>query len=88
MLDIDAICPDAGVLPRVAARWSLTEFGGGRELILRDRTYVFSMTHVTPYRRTRDAWISITDEMASRYITDRESADGHLTTRSNEFYLE
>ena len=88
VLDSEAVCPNSGILPRVSARWSLLEFGGARELILRDRTYVFSMTHVVPYRRNRDAWISLSDELSSRYLNDSEAEEGRLTSRSHEFYLE
>ena len=88
VLDTDAVCPNAGILPRVAARWSLLEFGGARELVLRDHTYVFSLSHVVPYRRSRDAWISISEELKSRYLNDKDAHEGRLTSRSSEFYLE
>ena len=88
VLDTDAVCPNSGILPRVAARWSLLEFGGARELVLCGRTYVFSMTHVVPYRRTRDAWVSITEEVKSRYLNDSEAHEGRLSSGSTEFFLE
>ena len=82
------MCPQAGILPRVSARWSLKEFGGARELTLRGRTYLFSMSHVVPFRRTRDAWVAVSAEDQSRYINDTEAEEGRLSTNSIEFYLE
>ena len=88
VLDSEAVCPDSGVLPRVAARWSLVHFGGGRELKLRNHTYVYSESHVVPFRTARDAWVAIDEPTSSRYTNDEEAERGELTPDSIEFYLE
>ena len=88
VLDSEVICPNIRTLPRVSARWSFTEFGGARELTLRGRTYIFSMSHVIPFRQTRDAWVAVDEEVRSRYLNDREAEEGRLTYDSPEFYLE
>ena len=88
VVDSEAVCPQNLTLPRVAARWSFKEFGGARELTLRGQTYIFSLERVLPFRRSRDSWIAVNEELKSRYLEDKEAEDGLLTMSSNEFYLD
>ena len=88
VVDSEVVCPQNRTLPRVAARWSFKEFGGARELTLRGKTYIFSLEKVLPFRRSRDSWIAVNEEVQTRYIEDIEAEEGRLTATSNEFYLE